>query len=64
MYQSRGEDTIPFCRPAYSDVLTFHESDVGEMGEDDVRFLERAGAVIAADSRAIMRKLRSAPNSA
>ena len=38
---------MSFCRPAYSDVLTFHEIDNGELGVDDVRSLELAGAGIA-----------------
>jgi hypothetical protein len=58
-YQRRGEDTITLFRPAYADVLTFHEIDDGEVGEDYVRLLERAGAGIAPDYRRVMRKLRA-----
>ncbi len=58
-YQKRGEDTITLFRPAYADVLTFHEIDGGEIGDDDVRLLEHAGAGIAADYRGVMRKLRA-----
>ena len=58
-YQRRGEDTIALFRPSYSQVLTFHEIDSGEVGLDDVRLLERAGAGIAADYREVMRKLRA-----
>jgi len=46
-----------FCRPAYSDVLTFHEIDGGEVGVDDVKLLEQSGAGIAHDYREVMRKL-------
>jgi hypothetical protein len=59
-FQRRGEDTMTFCRPSYSGVLAFHEIDSGEVGEEDVRSLERAGAGIAADYRAVVRKLRQA----
>jgi hypothetical protein len=59
-YQRRGEDTITFFRPAYSGVLEFYQIDSGEVGVDDVRSLERAGAGIAADYREVMRKLRQA----
>jgi hypothetical protein len=38
-------------------VLTFHEIDGGTITEDDVRSLERAGAGIAVDYRAVERKL-------
>ncbi|MBZ5723338.1 MAG: hypothetical protein LAO03_23630 [Acidobacteriia bacterium] len=58
-YQRRGEDTITLFRPAYSDVLTFHEIDSGKLKEDDVRVLQRAGAGIAADYGAVVRKLRA-----
>jgi hypothetical protein len=57
-YQRRGEDTITLFSPAYADVLTFHEIDSGEVGMDDVRSLERAGAGIAPDYREVMGKLR------
>jgi hypothetical protein len=57
-YQRRGEDTITLFRPSYSNVLTFHQIDDGDVGEDDVRSLERAGAEIAPDYREVMRKLR------
>jgi hypothetical protein len=59
-FQRRGEDTMTFCRPSYSGVLAFHEIDSGEVGKEDVRSLERAGAGIAADYRAVVRKLRQA----
>jgi len=57
-FQRRGEDTITFCRPSYSQVLAFHEIDSGDIGEDEIRYLERAGAGIAPDYREVMRKLR------
>jgi len=56
-YQRRGEDVITLFRPAYSDVLTFHEIDSGQVREDDLRSLERAGAGIAQDYREVTRKL-------
>ncbi len=56
-FQRRGEDTITFCRPSYSGVLAFHEIDSGELGEDNFRSLELAGAGIAADYREVMGKL-------
>jgi hypothetical protein len=56
-FQRRGEDTITFCRPSHSGVLTFHEIDSREVSEDDIRSLEVAGAGIAADYREVMRKL-------
>jgi len=59
-FQRRGEDTMTFCRPSYSYVLIFHEVDSGEVGEDEVRSLERIGAGIAEDYRHVMRKLRLA----
>ena len=59
-YQRRGKDTITLFHPAYSIVLTLHEIDGGTITEDDVRSLERAGAGIAADYRAVVRKLRQA----
>ena len=59
-YQRRGKDTITLFHPAYSVVLTLHEIDGGTITEDDVRSLERAGAGIAADYRAVVRKLRQA----
>ena len=58
-YQKRGEDTITLFRPAYADVLTFHEIDGGEIGDDDVRLLEHAGAGIAPDYREVMGKMRA-----
>jgi hypothetical protein len=58
-FQRRGEDTMTFCRPSYSGVLTFHEINSREVSEDDVRSLELAGAGIAADYREVMRKLRA-----
>jgi hypothetical protein len=48
---------MSFCRPSYSGELTFHEVDSREVGEDDIRSLELAGAGIAADYRKVMRKL-------
>ena len=57
-YHRRGEEMIALFRPAYSDVLTFYQINSGEVTEDDVRLLERAGAGIAADYREVMRKLR------
>ena len=56
-YRRRGEHTITLFRPAYLAVLTFHEIDGGTITEDDVRSLERAGAGIAVDYRAVERKL-------
>jgi hypothetical protein len=58
-FQRRGEDTMMFCRPSYSDVQAFHEIDSGEVGEGDVRLLALAGAGIAADYREVVRKLRA-----
>lgn len=58
-YQRRGEDMIALFRPAYSEVLAFHEIDTGEVSEGDVRLLERAGAGIATDYREVMGKLRA-----
>lgn len=58
-YQRRGEDMMTLFRPAYSDVLTFHEIDCGDLGVDDIRSLELAGAGIAPDYREVMRKLRA-----
>jgi len=58
-YQRRGEDTITLFRPAYSGVLEFYQIDSGTITEDDVRSLEHAGAGIAADYRAVMRRLRA-----
>jgi hypothetical protein len=46
-------------RPAYLDVLTFHEIDGGKVAAHDIRLLERAGAGIAADYREVTRKLRA-----
>ena len=57
-YHGRGEEMIALFRPAYSDVPTFYQINSGEVTEDDVRLLERAGAGIAADYREVMRKLR------
>ena len=56
-YQRRGEDMIALFHPAYSDVAIFREIDGGEISEDDVRSLERAGAGIATHYREIMCKL-------
>jgi hypothetical protein len=58
-FQRRGEDTIMFCRPAYSDVQAFHEIDTGQVSEEDVLLLERAGAGIASEYRKVVRKLRA-----
>jgi hypothetical protein len=58
-FQRRGEETMSFCRPSYSDVLAFHQIDIGELSEDDIRSLELAGAGIAADYRKVMWKLRT-----
>jgi hypothetical protein len=58
-FQRRGEDTMTFCRPSYSNVLTFHEIDSGEVGEEDVRSLKLAGAGIAVDYSEVMRKLNA-----
>ena len=33
-YQRRGEDMMALFRPAYLDVLAFHENDSGEVGVD------------------------------
>jgi hypothetical protein len=57
--QRRGEDTMALFRPAYTDVLTFHEIDGGTITEDDVLSLARAGAGIAVDYREVTRKVRS-----
>ncbi|HYW40218.1 MAG TPA: hypothetical protein VE957_19085 [Terriglobales bacterium] len=57
-YQRRGEDTITLFRPAYSNALTFHEIDSGEVGEERVQMYERTGAEIAPDYRKVLRKLR------
>ena len=56
-YQRRGEDMIALFHPAYSDVLTFHEIDSGEVGEDQLQMYERTGAEIAPDYREVIRKL-------
>lgn len=58
-FQRRGEDSIMFCRPAYSDVQAFHEIDTGKVREDDILLLERAGAGIASDYHEVLRKLRA-----
>lgn len=58
-FKKRGEDSIIFCRPAYSDVQAFHEIDTGMVREDDILLLERAGAGIASDYREVVRKLRA-----
>lgn len=47
-----------FFRPAYFDVLKFHEVDSGEISEERVQMYERTGAEIAPDYREVMRKLR------
>lgn len=56
-YQRRGEDMMALFRPAYLDVLAFHEIDSGEVGVDDVKLLEQGGAGIAQDYREVIRKL-------
>jgi hypothetical protein len=59
-FQRRGgENAIMFFRPAYFDVLKFHEIDSGVVGEHDVAMWERTGAEIATDYREVMRKLRA-----
>src|SRR5262249_25052562 len=55
-YQKRGEDMMALFRPAYLDVLTFHEIDSGEVGVDDAKLLEQSGAGIAQDYCEVMRK--------
>jgi hypothetical protein len=58
-FERRGfGQPVIFFRPAYFDVLKFHEIDSGEVGENDVQMYERTGAEIAPEYRAIMRKLR------
>jgi hypothetical protein len=58
-FERRGfGQPVIFFRPAYFDVLKFHEIDSGEVGEYDVQMFERTGAEIASDYREIMRKLR------
>lgn len=57
-YQRRGEDMMALFRPAYLDVLSFHEVESGEVDEERVQMYERTGAEIALDYREIMRKLR------
>lgn len=58
-FERRGfGQPVIFFRPAYFDVLKFHEIDGGEVGEEQVQMYERTGAEIAADYREIMRKLR------
>ena len=57
IYQRRGEDMIALFHPAHSDVLTFHEIDSGEVGEDQLQMYERTGAEIAPDYREVIRKL-------
>jgi len=59
-FERRGfGQPVLFFRPAYFDVLKFHEIDSGEVGEEQVQMYERTGAEIALDYREIMRKLRS-----
>jgi len=58
-FERRGfGQPVLFFRPAYFDVLKFHEVDSGEIGEESVQMYERTGAEIAPDYREIMRKLR------
>ena len=59
-FERRGfGQPVLFFRPAYFDVLKFHEVDSGEVGEEQVQMYERTGAEIAPDYREIMRKLRA-----
>jgi hypothetical protein len=59
-FERRGfGQPILFFKPAYFDVLKFHEADCGEVGEEQVQMSEHSGAEIAPDYREIMRKLRS-----
>ena len=58
-FERRGfGQPVIFFRPAYFDVLKFHEIDSGEVSEDQVQIYERAGAEIAPQYREITRKLR------
>ena len=58
-FERRGfGQPVIFFRPAYFDVLKFHEVDSGEVGEESVQMYERTEGEIAADYREIMRKLR------
>lgn len=57
-----GENAVMFFRPAYFDVLKFHEIDTRDVGEADVQMWEHTGAEIATDYREVMRKLRSMGN--
>jgi hypothetical protein len=58
-FERRGfGQPVIFFRPAYFDVLKFHETDSGEVGEEQVQMFERTGAEIAPEYREIMRKLR------
>jgi hypothetical protein len=52
-----GQPVMVF-RPAYFDVLKFHEIDSGDLGEEQVQMYERTGAEVAPEYREIMRKLR------
>jgi len=58
-FERRGfGQPVLFFRPAYFDVLKFHEVDGGEVGEEQVQMYERTVAEIAPEYREIMRKLR------
>jgi hypothetical protein len=59
-FERRGfGQPVLFFRPAYFDVLKFHEVDSGEVGEEQVEMYERTGVEIAPDYREIMRKLQA-----
>jgi hypothetical protein len=59
-FERRGfGQPVLFFRPAYFDVLKFHEVDSGEVGEKQVKMYERTGAEIAPEYCKIMRKLRA-----
>jgi hypothetical protein len=58
-FERRGfGQPVRFFRPAYFDVLKFHEIDSGDLGEEQVQMYERTGVEIAPEYREIMRKLR------
>lgn len=58
-FERRGfGQPVIFFRPAYFDVLKFHEVDSGEVGEERVQMFERTGAEIATDYREVMHKLQ------
>jgi hypothetical protein len=59
-FERRGfGQPVLFFRPAYFDVLKFHEVDSDEVSEEQVQMYERTGAEIAPDYREIMRKLQA-----